>query len=796
MKTRPIALVFLATCAAGALATAADADPSARVGRISLVEGQVSFKPPMETFWTFATRNFPVAPGESFWTGGAGRVELQIGSMEAWLDSETELDVLDLDYGETRLALTQGSLDLRLWRVPRGGVRISTPAGRVFLSRAGVYRIDVGSPGENDGYTPVEVTVFDGAAEIPGRDGLVRIDGGEAALVYPGDEPDAIDVQDASIDDWARDREGRERRARNEAIELAGYGDLDGQGEFVQTPDYGAVWFPRAVPADWAPYRYGHWAYVQPWGWTWIDDQPWGFAPFHYGRWARINDRWGWVPPNRSAPEPVYAPALVAFIGGLSAGGGGAALGWIPLGPEEVYRPPYQVSNTYVRNVNITNVRETTITNVVVNNITVNQYRNAPAATVVRSDAFARGAPVQRALSAVPAAEIARATPMAAAARPPSPMPEARTGASARPDAGPARSEAVANAAPPPPAKLQVVRTALAAQPATAVKPPVIPGAPPPAPRPPGAPKPAMALIAPAQVSHPQAQGQRPPPPPQAVTAAAPAQSAAEPGARVTPLKEVAPKPALAARPNAVAPTPTPVRPPPQGPAPGQAAAVPTPGGANKAATDQARARDREMQQRQDQASAAQAADADRRKAEAQTRAADEARRQSQAAEAQRAAEAKAAQVQAEASAAAAARTRADADKAAAAATARQREAQAARAAAEAQSRAAAAAAQQQQQREASAKAAADAKAAQVQAEASAAAAARTRAEADKAAAAAARQREAQAARAAAEAQSRAEVAAAQQQQREARAKAAADKAKAEAAKKKPEEKPPSQPQP
>ncbi len=41
----------------------------------------------------------------------------------------------------------------------------------------------------------------------------------------------------------------------------------------------GTVWYPQSVPTNWAPYRDGHWAYVAPWGWTWIDDAPWGFNP-------------------------------------------------------------------------------------------------------------------------------------------------------------------------------------------------------------------------------------------------------------------------------------------------------------------------------------------------------------------------------------------------------------------------------------------------------------------------------------------------------------------------------------
>ncbi len=133
---------------------------------------------------------------------------------------------------------------------------------------------------------------------------------------------------------------------------MTGAEDLGQYGDWQQTPDYGPAWFPQ-VAINWAPYRYGHWAYIAPWGWTWIDDARWGFAPFHYGRWARIHQRWCWVPGGYAA-RPVYAPALVSFIGnllGLNLGGG-PSVGWIPLGPREVWYPPYRYGQHYFHDVN------------------------------------------------------------------------------------------------------------------------------------------------------------------------------------------------------------------------------------------------------------------------------------------------------------------------------------------------------------------------------------------------------------------------------------------------------------
>jgi len=582
MNFPKLASALLGGCAISALAGAALADPPGRVGRISAVEGAVSFLPPGEDLWTYATRNFPVAEGESFWTGDAGRTELQIGVMELRLDSETELDVLALNYGQTRLSLPQGSLDLRLWRVPRGGVWIATPAGDVRIDQPGVYRLDVGSAQDDGGYPPVEVTVFEGQASAPGPGGFMDVAAGSAALIYAGYEPEFDDAQDASIDDWARSREARERWDSQAAFSpsLTGYEDLEGQGDFVSSADYGTVWYPRGVPGDWAPYRYGHWASVYPWGWTWIDDQSWGFAPFHYGRWVQIDQRWAWVP-GQPAAEPVYAPALVAFIGGagwsigFGAGGSGGAVGWIPLGPDEVYRPPYQVSPAYFRQVNVANVRQTTIENITVNTVVnVTQYRNAPAATVVRSESFAGGASIQRAVVPVSQATLMQARPTTAAAMP-APTAQAKTGAVVReggasPGAGPARPAA-------PPARLQTVRAAVAAQAPGSNRPPAIVGAriTPPSPRVAGA----AVFVAPAQVKNPAAQAQRP--------VAAPARPPAPPpgpsGASARPAPAMdrqqppqAREPAFAPTPPAIAPRrPTP--PPPAPAAEGSVAARPMP---------------------------------------------------------------------------------------------------------------------------------------------------------------------------------------------------------------------------
>lgn len=101
---------------------------------------------------------------------------------------------------------------------------------------------------------------------------------------------------------------------------------------------------------DWAPYRDGHWAWPTR-VLDLVDDAPWGFAVSHYGRWASIlRQPAGFPARSRRAPFSYPAPA-VAFIdvrqGGCTTGATNGAAGWFPLGPRDVYRPGYKVSQTH-----------------------------------------------------------------------------------------------------------------------------------------------------------------------------------------------------------------------------------------------------------------------------------------------------------------------------------------------------------------------------------------------------------------------------------------------------------------
>jgi hypothetical protein len=442
-------------------------DPPGRVARLGYMQGSVSFQPAGESEWVEAVSNRPMTTGDKLWADKDARAEIQLGSAMINLAPNTGFSFLNLDDRTVQMEVTAGAINLRVWSMDRDNVfEIDTPNQAFTVSEPGRYKIETS---ENGDYSVV--TIWQGAGESTGNGQSYTLHAGQRTT-FSGTNALNAEVQQIGtpddFDNWAVSRERRydnSPSARYLSREVVGFDDLDENGDWQAQSEYGNVWYPR-VNAGWAPYRDGHWAWIDPWGWTWVDDARWGYAPFHYGRWAFISNRWGWIP-GPIAVRPVYAPALVVFVGG-----GGLAFGgnvaWFPLGPREVYVPSYQVSRGYVNRVNVSNtvVNQTTITNVynttiinkntTINNVTyVNRTVNN-AVTAVPQRTFVSAQPVGRAAVRVNAQQIASAPMSSRAAVPPGR--EAVLGVRANtanrvaaPSQAIANRSVTAKAAPPPP---------------------------------------------------------------------------------------------------------------------------------------------------------------------------------------------------------------------------------------------------------------------------------------------------------------------------------------------------------
>jgi hypothetical protein len=105
------------------------------------------------------------------------------------------------------------------------------------------------------------------------------------------------------------------------------YDDLAPYGNWVERPQYGWVWRPQVEQSSWRPYEDGHWVWTDE-GWTWISDEPYGWATYHYGRWYDDPDYgWEWIPGDE------WAPAWVSWQESDD------YLGWAPLPPSVDFRP-------------------------------------------------------------------------------------------------------------------------------------------------------------------------------------------------------------------------------------------------------------------------------------------------------------------------------------------------------------------------------------------------------------------------------------------------------------------------
>jgi hypothetical protein len=483
----PLVVLLCLSLGLTALASRARADgddPPSRVARLAYAQGSVSFQPAGTDDWVTATRNRPLTTNDRIWSDRDGRLELQLDQSLLRASNNTGFSFLNLSDTVTQVQLTTGTLLIRVHRLDNGEIyEIDTPNLAFSVLRPGLYRINVNESGD-----ATSIRIRDGEGEVTG--------GGSAYMVHANDSVifsgmdrlnarfEAYGNPEDQFESWAafRDRHNESSEAlRYVSADVVGYEDLDDYGSWRRTPEDGYVWFPRPSVADWTPYHYGHWAYIAPWGYTWVDDEPWGFAPFHYGRWVFYEGSWGWVPvPPRAAGavyvRPVYAPALVAWVGGphfgisIEAGrenySPGVNVAWFPLAPREVYLPSYSTTRQYIDNLNtsntpvsvavVNNFYNTTVVNNTVN-VTSVKYLNETvrgAVTATTPQAFTTAQPVARhAVNVDP--RDAMSAPARAFAPAVVPAKQAVLGSGRAVPKPPAALETravVAKAAPPPPA--------------------------------------------------------------------------------------------------------------------------------------------------------------------------------------------------------------------------------------------------------------------------------------------------------------------------------------------------------
>ncbi len=329
MMRRPFRHMTLALAALMLLGGMAYADDDATsLSYISYLERYVTLHPAYGDETLEAVVNMPVLAGDRLETARGARAEVQLPEgATIWVDEFTTMDFDAIAYSRedpaprTGVYLAAGAAVVEIpdTAIGEGSIRVESPAGAVFLNRAGLYRLDL-RQGQ------LHVQAFSGLAELPAGAGSTLLRGGQEALIF-GDGTVQKASLDRPYDDFWRWVEARRspapdsRTARHVDARDAGRAAvLDSYGDWVYVDSFSTwMWRPH-VSVAWSPYTYGRW-YWTPVGWTWISYQPWGWYPFHYGSWymdASVGWVWSW--------DWVWGPAWVHWI--YTPG----YVGWCPRG--------------------------------------------------------------------------------------------------------------------------------------------------------------------------------------------------------------------------------------------------------------------------------------------------------------------------------------------------------------------------------------------------------------------------------------------------------------------------------
>jgi hypothetical protein len=332
----------------------ATADPPSQVARISLIQGNVSVEPASVDQFSAAEANYPLTTGDRIYADVGAAAELQTGDLALRLGPQADLTVTAMTDTLSQLGLAAGSAHLRTYSLePNATVELDTPNIAVTVLQPGDVRVDVDPQSD-----ATVVSLISGQVQIDGNGfqqvlspgQRVRLSGSDtigAQWLNPVGEDGLDELSGTRDTDYENGLASAGQYVNGDTI---GAADLSANGDWESDSDNGPVWYPTAVAAGWQPYSCGRWAWVAPWGWTWVECESWGFAPFHYGRWVHRGPRWGWIP-GPPTVRPYYSPALVVFVGG-----GAGVTAWFPLGPREPYVPWYHASPLYLNRVNVSNI--------------------------------------------------------------------------------------------------------------------------------------------------------------------------------------------------------------------------------------------------------------------------------------------------------------------------------------------------------------------------------------------------------------------------------------------------------
>jgi len=280
--------------------------------RLSYITGNAYIQRAADLGYEEGQVNMPITEGDRIGTTD-GRAEIFIGKKNyIRLDQNTKLDFLNLpkkDSNLIRLRAWTGNVYVAVNTLEKEkAIEVLTSDATFYILDKGLYRIEVKENKET------EILVFSGMVEASGEEGSMLVKKEQRLSISDGRFLSKPSQFFASADDaFDRFNESRDSKMNRQFArrylpgELEDFeAELDENGDWVYTSEFGYVWVPRGVASDWRPYSNGRWTWMPMADWFWIPYEPWGWSTFHYGRWQwAMNHGWYWIPMN------VWGPAWV-----------------------------------------------------------------------------------------------------------------------------------------------------------------------------------------------------------------------------------------------------------------------------------------------------------------------------------------------------------------------------------------------------------------------------------------------------------------------------------------------------
>jgi hypothetical protein len=318
-----LTLVFAMSTVSRAQDSSAAAGPQARIVRVSYVEGEVVLD--SGHGYESVTMNVPITEHNWLQTRSNGWAEIQFedGSMIR-VAPETviafdELGRTSSGGTSTTVDLDQGEAEFKILKHDGSDFQIAVKNKTIALGHSGFFRV---TSTNND---PMEIAVWKGDVSLhdPESGDDIAVNKNETFVLNPADVAEyALNkgTEADELDEWSKQRDDslRAYAAANHYTQSPyqyGASDLNYYGQYTDDPEYGSVWQPNGVGADWNPFSNGYYA-DSGIGPTWVSSYPWGWMPYRYGRWVFINARgWFWQPGgwNRLNNGPRFTNAPPGF---------------------------------------------------------------------------------------------------------------------------------------------------------------------------------------------------------------------------------------------------------------------------------------------------------------------------------------------------------------------------------------------------------------------------------------------------------------------------------------------------